>query len=227
MMSFHSLSFITMVSCAAVLSACGGDAIEGETLAECIDGVDNDDDGQVDCLDSDCLTYGVCWGDTGVTQSYDTEDSWVQDVEPTDGSAVIINEFMASNRAAVQDVDSPAADPSFPDWIELFNTTSAEIALEGYTITDDLAVPDKHSLSGELVLPAGGYLLLWADDDEEKEGADHLGFQLAREGEEIGLYDPKGNALCAIEYGPQASDYSASALVVLAATSVQSVIGCS
>ncbi len=190
--------------------SCDGAGSEGATLDECHDGLDNDNDGYTDCLDSDCLGYGICWADTGQEETYDTTDSWVQDVEPFEASAVIINEFMASNSAAVQDVESPNPDPSFPDWIELYNTTSEDIDLGGYSITDDLGVPDKHRFPVGLVVPAEGYLLLWADDDEEDEGDTHLGFKLAREGEEIGLFDAEGEALCGIEYGPQATDYSAS-----------------
>ena len=189
--------------------ACGeSGGSEGATLSECIDGLDNDGDGAIDCLDADCLSYGVCWADTGA-EGFDTTESWVTDVEPFEGSAVIINEFMASNSAAVQDVASPATDPSFPDWIELHNTTSADVDLGGYFITDDLAVVDKHLFPEGLVVPAGGYLMLWADDDEEDEGDQHLGFKLASEGEEIGLYTADGEPLCALEYGPQATDYSA------------------
>ncbi len=207
-MAARSLTITLLALTIGATSCDGAGGTEGASMAECIDGVDNDGDGAIDCLDSDCLAFGVCWGDTG-EESYDTSDSWVQDVEPFDGSALLINEFMASNAAAVQDENSPAADPSFPDWIELYNTTDADIDLGGYTITDDRAEPTKHVLAKGLIVPAGGYLLLWADDDEEDEGDDHLGFKLAREGEEIGLYDPDGEPLCALEYGPQATDYSA------------------
>jgi hypothetical protein len=198
-----------LILTACLVLACGeSGGTEGATLTECIDGLDNDGDGAIDCLDADCLSYGVCWTDTG-PDGYDTSDSWVTDVEPFEGSAVIVNEFMASNAAAVQDVANPSADPSFPDWIELYNTGSSDFDLGGYSITDDLAVPDKHFLAEGLVVPAGGYLLLWADDDEEDEGDSHLGFKLAAEGEEIGLFSPDGEPLCALEYGPQATDYSA------------------
>jgi hypothetical protein len=188
--------------------ACGEGGTEGAELSECIDGLDNDNDGAIDCLDADCMGYAVCWGDTGIGE-VDTEDSWVRDVAAIDGAEVIINEFMASNQAAVLDENSPPADPSFPDWIELYNPGSTDVDLGGYTITDDLATPAKHLLAVGLTVPAGGYLLLWADDDEEDEGDDHLSFKLAREGEEIGLYSPDGETLSAIEYGPQVTDYSA------------------
>ncbi len=59
-----------------------------------------------------------------------------------------------------------------------------------------------------LVLPAGGHLLLWADDDTDQ-GPCHLGFRLSNGGEAIGLYDSDGVTLIdAVSFGSQRHDVS-------------------
>lgn len=115
---------------------------------------------------------------------------------------VTINEFMASNATTIQD-DSGA----YPDWIELYNAEPTAVSLSGYTITDDLDDPAKHML-GDLTIEAGGFLLLWADNDESQ-GDLHLSFSLSADGEDIGLYDAAGRALARLSYEPQAADWSA------------------
>lgn len=69
---------------------------EGEVPAECWDGLDNDDDGYIDCDDQDCLIYVECTGgedtgvdtddpvDTGDVDTDDTEETDTQDTEETD-----------------------------------------------------------------------------------------------------------------------------------------------
>ncbi|MCB9797068.1 MAG: lamin tail domain-containing protein [Alphaproteobacteria bacterium] len=122
--------------------------------------------------------------------------------DPGEWAQLYINEFMASNESTVQDEGG-----AYPDWIELYNPNGEAVDLAGWTLTDDLAEPDKHTLE-DLSVPAGGWLLLFADDDEE-EGPNHVGFNLGRAGEQIGLYSPTGVAIDEISYGEQTTDMSA------------------
>jgi hypothetical protein len=92
-----------------------------------------------------------------------------------------INEVMASNGAACADDAG-----EFDDWIELKNGGDAELVLDGITITDDRATPDKVALDG-LTIPAGGRLLLVADGTPAQ-GATHLPFRLSAAGEELLLF---------------------------------------
>lgn len=104
--------------------------------------------------------------------------------------ALHINELMASNGGLTLDPDD---DTATPDWIELYNAGSIDVSLEGLTITDDLDVPDLHTLD-DIVVPAGGFVVLLADGEPDR-GPTHLGFQLSAEGEAVGLYGPDGEAL--------------------------------
>ena len=119
------------------------------------------------------------------------------DLVPAD---VCINEYMASNRDAYVLKDKTA-----PDWIELHNPTDHEISLNGWTITDDGEDPAKVALDGH-VIPANGFLLLFADGDPE-DGPDHLSFKLSASGEQIGIFAPDGRGEL-ITYGPMAEDFS-------------------
>ena len=92
-----------------------------------------------------------------------------------------INEFMADN-------DNIIADPQgdYDDWIEIYNPVDMNVSLNGFYLTDDLedslqwAFPDTF-------IEAGGFLLVWADDDEGDEGL-HTNFKLGADGEQVGLY---------------------------------------
>ncbi|MBT3222132.1 MAG: lamin tail domain-containing protein [Proteobacteria bacterium] len=92
-----------------------------------------------------------------------------------------INELMADNKSTLD-----ADDGSYPDWIEIYNGSQKTINLNGIYITDDLTKPTKWELSG-LTIDAGGFLTLYADDDEDL-GANHLPFKLNKGGEELGLF---------------------------------------
>ena len=104
-----------------------------------------------------------------------------------------INELMASNSRLALDPDDAEATP---DWIELHNPNEIDIDLAGFTVTDDLDDPRMHVL-GELTLPAGGFLVLLADDGED---GIHLPFKLGSDGDAVGLYDPDGVPLDQIQF---------------------------
>jgi hypothetical protein len=105
--------------------------------------------------------------------------------------AIVINEFMTSNEGFLADPDEPN---EYPDWIELYNTTSSPIPLGGKYLTDDLTVPNKHRIADGLVIQPHGYMVFWADGEPEQ-GPRHLNFRLGRGGEAIGLYEVTATGL--------------------------------
>jgi hypothetical protein len=58
-------------------------------------------------------------------------------------------------------------------------------------LTDDLSNPTAWQFPDDTVIDAGGFLLIWADNDPE-EGAMHASFSLNASGEEIGLFASDG-----------------------------------
>ena len=92
---------------------------------------------------------------------------------------------MADNATVLEDPDEPG---EFPDWIEIHNVGAVPIDLGGLYLTDDLADQAKFRIADGLVVPAGGFMLFYADDDPEQ-GPFHTSFRLGRNGDSIGLFD--------------------------------------
>ncbi len=124
---------------------------------------------------------------------------------------VFINEWMASNVAAVQD----PSDHNYDDWFELYNAGPEAVDLGGYYLSDDALGQTKYAIpdNGRYVIPAGGFLLVWADNDENQNGGNvadlHVNFKLAADAGIIQLTAPDGtNLLDYIAYGQQLTDVS-------------------
>ncbi|MDP6850378.1 MAG: CotH kinase family protein [Planctomycetota bacterium] len=114
-----------------------------------------------------------------------------------------INEFMAKN-------DTTIADPSgeYDDWIELLNSDSVDADLGGLFITDDATNLTKFPFVAGTLVPSGGTLLLWADEDGSQ-GDTHLNFKLGGGGEEIYLVDSDGiTILDSVVFPSQEDDIS-------------------
>ncbi len=116
---------------------------------------------------------------------------------PTD--RLFVNEFMASNDTTVADEYG-----DFDDWIELYNDNLFPVSLAGYYLTDDFAELDKWPLP-DTVIGAGGYLLIWADN-EMGQGPLHAGFKLGASGEQIALVNSSLQVMDSLTFGSQSAD---------------------
>jgi len=116
---------------------------------------------------------------------------------------VLINEVMAANRLTI-------ADPQghFDDWIELHNPGDVPLDLGGLYLTDDRENPAPWRIPSGTVLAAGGYLLIWADNDIADPGL-HTDFELDAAGDGIILLEADGVTLLdAVDFGHQRPDVS-------------------
>ena len=89
---------------------------------------------------------------------------------------VRINEVSASNSIYVNEQFKRN------DWLELYNTTSSPIDVEGMYLTDNLKNPKKYmitkgSTETSTIIPAHGYLVIWCDK-LETESQLHASFKL-------------------------------------------------
>jgi hypothetical protein len=116
-------------------------------------------------------------------------------------SGLLINEVLAANVSTIVDPDYG----TFADWIEIFNPTDEAVDLGGFTLTDDIRDPVRWSIPTGTVVPAGGYILLWADGRDD---GLHSSFSLSRDGEEVALYNPDGLLVDMVRFGDQAADVS-------------------
>ena len=119
---------------------------------------------------------------------------------------VVITEFMADNDATLADEDG-----DFSDWIELHNSGTAPVDLEGWFLFDD-SEGFGWRFPG-FVLGAGDYVVVFASGkDRALAGGElHTSFRLDSSGEYLGLYQPDRSSV-AFEFAPefpvQREDYS-------------------
>jgi len=120
---------------------------------------------------------------------------------------LVINEWMAFNQSALAD----PADGEFDDWIELYNPGGAAADLSGWFLSDDPAEPFKYSIPAGFNVPAGGFLLVWADDEVAQNDPAtrpdlHAAFKLDAGGESILLSAPDGTLIDRVDFGQQSPD---------------------
>jgi hypothetical protein len=112
---------------------------------------------------------------------------------------LVINEFVASNTDSTGGFQEP--DGGFGDYVELYNNGNVDLDLEGINFSDDLTELDKWAIPAGVTIEAGGYLIIWADNDPDQTGI-HATFNLSRGGEDVVL-SQNGDIIDAYTYGPQ------------------------
>ncbi|HWB04327.1 MAG TPA: lamin tail domain-containing protein [Verrucomicrobiales bacterium] len=119
---------------------------------------------------------------------------------------ITINEWMADNTSTFAD----PVDGNFEDWFELHNSGGAAVNLGGFYLTDTSSNKTLYPIPAGTIVPAGGYLIVWADDEAGQNatvnGQLHAGFKLSAGGESIGLYTPDGTQVDLIDFTGQSSD---------------------
>ena len=124
-----------------------------------------------------------------------------QSLSPVSG--IVINEFMASNSSTVQDEAG-----QYDDWIELYNTNDFPVNIGGFFMSDNATNPGKWEIPAGTVIPAGGYLIFWADEDLSQ-GSFHTNFKLSASGGEfISLTDTNKDVVDSVSFGVQTTDLS-------------------
>jgi hypothetical protein len=109
---------------------------------------------------------------------------------------VCVSEFMASNAGSV------VIDGAAPDWVELHNPGAEDQSLDGWTLGDRVDEDGPAVATGQVV-PAGGVLVLVADDVE---APGHLPFRLSADGEALRLVAPDGREDVVV-FPPMPSDF--------------------
>ena len=115
--------------------------------------------------------------------------------------SVRLNEILALNRTTL------ANGGGFPDAIEIHNAGSAEANLSGWGLSDEVANKFKFTFANGTILPAGGYLVVFADDNFSAPGL-HTGFGLDQKGDAVFFHRADGQLLDSITFGTQLADRS-------------------
>jgi hypothetical protein len=123
-------------------------------------------------------------------------------------TGIKINEVVHSGSQQIEDEDGDTQ-----DWIELFNTTSGSISLDGMYITDNEGNLTKWQFP-DISISAGGYLVVYASSKDRNDiaGNLHTNFKISSSGEPILLVDTNGtdiiDQLTLAEMASIPSDYS-------------------
>lgn len=115
-------------------------------------------------------------------------------------NGVVINEIVAQNTSGTTDEAG-----QYEDWVELYNNNDFEVDLSGFYLTDNTDNLTKWAFPAGSVIPANGYLLVWADEDEE-DGPLHANFKLSAGGESVTLSDPDQNEVDQVVFGAQTAN---------------------
>jgi len=102
-------------------------------------------------------------------------------------------------------------DGDFDDWIELSNPGIFSADLSGWFLSDDPEEPFKYKIPSGFRIPAGGFLLVWADDelaqnDPVKRPDLHVAFKLESGGESLLLSAPDGSLIDRVDFYRQSPD---------------------
>ncbi len=114
----------------------------------------------------------------------------------------IISEFMAVNRAGLQDFESDR-----PDWLEIHNPGSEAVDLTDWKLRDD----NNEWLFPAMSLGPGEYRVIFASGKNRRDPAGelHTNFSLKGTGERLGLLDDLGTVVHEYDdYPPQVADIS-------------------
>ncbi len=125
-----------------------------------------------------------------------------------DFASVKINEIMASNGDTIQDSLGES-----PDWIELKNVSGDDIDLTGLCLSDGKKNLAKFVFPEGIVLPKGGFLVVFCSDEESVRTLDggaveiHTAFKLSADGEKAVL-SFEGEILDIVRFDLQTKDVS-------------------
>ena len=116
---------------------------------------------------------------------------------------VVVTEIM-QNPAGVSD--------NYGEWFEVYNTTSSDIDLNGWTITDQAGSSQNiANIESSVIVPSGGYITMGRGGDTDVASANYnggithafvydAGFLLSNGADEVILVDPSGTIIDEVYY---------------------------
>jgi hypothetical protein len=110
-----------------------------------------------------------------------------------------INEFMALNSSSIMDKDGEHS-----DWIEIYNSTTESIDLDGWSITNKKEIP-RQWVFPKIIVRSNSYLIVYATGKDIAISGQqlHTNFKLSGEGEYLALIDPSGAIISEFDPYPQ------------------------
>ena len=133
--------------------------------------------------------------------------SWTYTFAPNAPPAdIIISEFMAANHRTLRDEDGETS-----DWIEIRNLGSTPENLSGWFLTDKAKKPTMWKFPPGVLLPADGFIVVFASEKNRTGRPLHTNFKLTAHGGYLALVRPDGKTVASEftpKYPPQMEDIS-------------------
>ena len=116
---------------------------------------------------------------------------------------VYINEVMSNNQNTVIDNDD-----NYSDWIEIYNSGTSAINLQGYFLSDDPDSMSKWRIPNITIQP-GSFFIFWCSSKNDGSVVNpHTNFSLSSHNENIFLSDPAGSIIDNVPIGNLVADKS-------------------
>lgn len=121
-------------------------------------------------------------------------------------SSIVISEVMADNATYIPDEDG-----EYFDWVELYNTTSNAVNLNGWCLSDDASNPTKWRFP-DVSINAGEYMVIYCSGKNRAVAGNnlHTNFKLRAEGEMAVLSNAQGIVQYSVSFTNMKSDRSMS-----------------
>ncbi len=119
-------------------------------------------------------------------------------------SPLKINEILASNSSSSIDLD----EKEFSDWIELYNDSNTSLDIGGFSLSTNINLKNKWKIPKNTKIVAHGYLLIWADETNQKALELHANFKLSSKGGAVILLNAQSKIIDKVLYPKQKSDIS-------------------
>lgn len=118
-------------------------------------------------------------------------------------SVLEISEVVSGNEHSCEDEVYGTA-----DWIELHNSGSQPLSLDGWSLSDKYFSRDAGRVLPSITLAPGAYCVIFADKDYEGDGDRCLPFGISRSGETLYLFDSMGQLAVILEVPALEKDVS-------------------
>ncbi len=130
---------------------------------------------------------------------------------------LVINEYSAANKDAFQTSTEQVVDrgkntgkAKFEDWVEIYNPANNNVSLQGYTLSDNPAKPNKFSIPANIIVPAkGSVVFVCSGKDGYFDNQHHTNFKLSQtKGKEILTLSRNGVLVDSIKVLPCKKNHS-------------------
>ena len=133
-------------------------------------------------------------------------DQWVLNV-PTPGVSNILQPHGNATRIRITEWLTDGDILYRDDWFEIYNPDPLPVKIAGFGVSDHPGNPQHHLFPPLSFIAGDGYLKIIADRNVGA-GPDHAPFALDADEDRLSLFDPSGQLLDEVIFGPQASDIS-------------------